>query len=55
MGEAIARIGKNGNVELVDERMVKIAGVDPMTPADAAFLARGLLSCAAIIPLEVIP
>jgi hypothetical protein len=52
MGETIARIGEGGSVELVDEKMVKIAGVSPMTPADAAFLARSLLSCAALLALD---
>jgi hypothetical protein len=55
MSETIARIGPDRNVELVDERMVKISGAVPMTPADAAFLARSLLSCAALISLEKSP
>lgn len=55
MTEIIARIGQNGNVELVDERMVKIAAAAPMTPAEAAFLARSLLSCAALLSLEKSP
>jgi hypothetical protein len=46
MGETTARIGAGGTIELVDERMVKIAGATLMTPDDAAFLARSLLSCA---------
>jgi hypothetical protein len=55
MTEIIARIGQSGNVELVDERMVSIAGAAPMTPADAAFLARSLLSCAALVTLNESP
>jgi hypothetical protein len=51
MGETIARIGHDGKVELVDEKMTKIAGVAPMSPTDAAFLARSLLSCAALLSL----
>jgi hypothetical protein len=52
MGETIATIAEGGNIELVDERMVKIAGASPMTPEDAAFLARSLLSCAAILAAD---
>jgi hypothetical protein len=52
MGETIARISEGGNVELVDEGMVKITGVSPMTHTDAAFLARSLLSCAALLALD---
>jgi|SRR5664280_1066386 len=55
MGEIIARIGQDGNVELVDKRMVKIAGIAPMSPVDAAFLARSLLSCAAFISIDKSP
>jgi hypothetical protein len=52
MGETIARIGEGGKVELVDERMVKIAGASLMTPVDAAFLARSLFSRAALLALD---
>jgi hypothetical protein len=49
MSETIAIIGQDGKVELVDDRMIKIAGVSAMSPEDAAFLARSLLSCAAVL------
>jgi hypothetical protein len=52
MRETVARIGQDGTIELVDEKMVPIAGTAPMTPSDAAFLARSLLSCAALISIE---
>src|SRR5580700_3072720 len=46
MAEIMARISPQGGVELVDDRLVKIIAVDSMTPRDAAFLARSILSCA---------
>jgi hypothetical protein len=52
MGETIARIAEGGNVELTDERMIRIAGLEPMSPESAAFLARSLLACAAILTLD---
>jgi len=52
MGENIASIGEGGTVELVDEKMKKIAGAFPMTPDDAAFLARSLLACAATLAFD---
>jgi hypothetical protein len=52
MSETIARISKDGKVELVDDKMVRIAGVAAMSPEDAAFLARGLLSCAAVLSIN---
>jgi len=55
MAEVIAMISEDGKIELVDERIVKIVGTGSMTPADAAFLARSLLSCAAHISLEPSP
>jgi hypothetical protein len=55
MGETIAMVGQGGKVELIDSRMVKIDGVSSMTPAEAAFLARSLLSCAALIALGATP
>ena len=51
MGETIARIGEGGTVELVDEKMNAI-GADPMTPEDAAFLARSLIACAAVLAFD---
>jgi hypothetical protein len=52
MSETIASVAEGGNVELVDERMQKIVGADPMTPEDAAFLARSLLACAAMLAFD---
>jgi len=49
MTEIMARIGPESSVELADDHSVKIEGVDPMTPLDATWLARGLLSCAAAL------
>jgi hypothetical protein len=46
MPEIIARIGPHDDVELTTEGSVTI---DSMTPEDAAYLARGLLSCAAAL------
>jgi hypothetical protein len=55
MSELIPRIGQNKKIELIDDKMVRIAGIDPMTPMEAAFLARSLLACAAVISLEASP
>jgi hypothetical protein len=52
MSETIARIGQDEKVELVDDKMVKVPGVAPMSPEDAAFLARSLLSCAAVLTVD---
>jgi hypothetical protein len=52
MSETIARIAQDGKIELVDDKMVRIAGLAPMTPEDAAFLARGLLSCAVVLAVN---
>jgi hypothetical protein len=52
MSETIASVGEGGNIDLVDERMRKIAGVAPMTPDAAAFLARSLLACAAHLAFD---
>ena len=49
MAEILARISQEGCVELVDDRSAKIEAVNSMTPHDAAFLARGMLSCAAAL------
>ncbi|MEA3133088.1 MAG: hypothetical protein QOG17_934 [Gammaproteobacteria bacterium] len=55
MSETIARIGQDGMVELVDDKMKKIVGVSAMSPEDAAFLARSLLSCAAVLTVNQSP
>jgi hypothetical protein len=47
MSETLPRIAESEKVELVNERMVQLAA--PMTAEDAAFLARELLSCAAML------
>ena len=52
MNKMIAMISEGGNVELVDETMTKIAGTSLMTPAEASFLARSLLSCAALLAFD---
>lgn len=52
MSETIASIGQDGKIELVDDKMVRIAGISAMSPEDAAFLARGLLSCAAVLSID---
>jgi hypothetical protein len=50
MTEIIPRVGTDGkSVEIVDQHMAPIAGAAPMSKEDAAFLARGLLSCAAAV------
>jgi|SRR5208282_170426 len=49
MTDVNARIGLQGTVELADEHSIKLAGVSPMTPFDAAFLGRELLGCAAAL------
>jgi hypothetical protein len=46
MTEIMARIGQNGDVELIDDRSAKIEAAGSMTPHDAVYLARGILSCA---------
>lgn len=49
MAEILARTNAEGSVELVDDRSASIKSIDPMTPFDAAYLARGILSCAAAL------
>ena len=49
MSETIARVNSSAGIDLVDERMRKIEGAASMTPLDAAWLARGLLACAATL------
>jgi len=49
MAEIMARISTVAGVELVDERSRKVEALASMAPADAAYLARGILSCAAAL------
>jgi hypothetical protein len=49
MTEIMARISSGGCVELIDDSSAIIKSVDPMTPQDAAYLARGMLACAAAL------
>lgn len=46
MPELIARIGPSNTVELTLDGAVQIAGIEPLTPEDALYLARGLIACA---------
>lgn len=55
MGQPIAKIVQGGKVELFDQNEVKIAGIDPMTPLEAALLGRSLLACGAVVSLEATP
>jgi hypothetical protein len=47
MAETLARIGGHGNVELIDDETSKVSG--SFAPFDAAYLARAILACAAIL------
>jgi hypothetical protein len=49
MTELMARISQQGGVELVDEKGIAVNGVPPMIAAEAAYLARGILACAAAL------
>ena len=49
MSEIIARISADRRVELTVDGAAKIAGADPMTAEEAAFLARGILASAAAL------
>lgn len=49
MPEIIPRIGADRKVELTNDGSATLVGADPMTPQEAAFLARGILACAASI------
>ncbi len=49
MAETMARISAEGRVELIDSLSAPIESVAPMTPLDAAYLARGVLACAAAL------
>jgi hypothetical protein len=55
MSEIMARINAEHLVELIDDRLASIASVPPMTPQDTAFLARGMLACAAALTEVVGP
>ncbi len=47
MDEVIAKIGPEANIELVEHHSGKIRSRFFMTPQDGAYLARGILACAA--------
>lgn len=47
--ETMARITPDGYVELIDDQSKIIRSIDPMTPDDAAYLARGILACAIVL------
>jgi hypothetical protein len=49
MTEIIARISANSGVELVDDQNKVIEEVGSLSPMDAAYLARGIFSCAAMV------
>jgi hypothetical protein len=46
MAEIMARVAAAGRIELVDDTSAAIESVEPLTPSDAAYLARGMLACA---------
>ena len=48
MSEITVRINTENLIELIDERSV-IQSLPPMTPINAAYLARALLACAAVL------
>ena len=47
MTEILARISAEGGVELIDDKSNLIEGIGSLSPNDAAYLARGILACAA--------
>lgn len=49
MSEIMARVAPNGRVEIVDDKGKKIEATGALLPNDAAFLARGILACAAAL------
>ena len=49
MAEILARINAEGRVELIGDQSARIESVAPMTPLDAAYLARRMLACAAAL------
>jgi hypothetical protein len=49
MAEISARVNAQGSVELINGQSATIESATAMTPLDAAWLARGLLACAAAL------
>jgi hypothetical protein len=49
MAEIIAKVGPDRGIELVEHRSGKAHIVGLMTPEDGAYLARGILGCAAAL------
>jgi hypothetical protein len=49
MAEIIAKVGSDRGIELVEHRSDKVYIVGFMTPEDGAYLARGILGCAAAL------
>ena len=49
MTEIMARINAEGRVELIDDRSARIESAATLTPFDTAYLARGMLACAAAL------
>jgi hypothetical protein len=49
MSEIIARISADSGVELITEQNKIIEAVGSLSPMDAAYLARGIFSCAATL------
>ena len=49
MAEIIAKVGPDRGLELVEHRSGKAHVVGLMTPEDGAYLARGMLACAAAL------
>jgi hypothetical protein len=49
MDEIIAKIGPEQSIELVKYHAGKTASLGHMTPQDGAYLARGMLACAAAL------
>ena len=49
MPEIIARVAADGQIELITEKAIRLESIGTLTPNDAAFLARGILACAAAV------
>jgi hypothetical protein len=49
MDEVIAKIGPEANIEIVEHHSGKVRSRFFVTPQDGAYLARGLLACAAAL------
>ena len=49
MGEEIAKIGPEANIEIIEYHAGKVRSRLFITPQDGAYLARGLLACAAVL------